>query len=238
MFRQGHFKREPRILQTDTSRVVATLVLSLLLCTVRAGQAEEQLVSHFEGRVVVEWLDGDSFTPKMRLLEDLVFYQSAGHAWRVPAGTVIDGRAMPALFVKLMGYPFDSTFRRSAVAYDHAAKSKQQGWQEAQRMFHDAALVEGVLPIEAKVMYLLLYSKASRWAVRDTRDCHGRCHRRDEELEWSPEIGDDRVISLIGWIRSEAPSLAEIESMVDKFIVQKGPHVVGRIADVKQRRDE
>lgn len=226
------------MLQTDTLRVGVTLMLSLLLCTVRAGQAEERPLSHFEGRVVVEWLDGDSFAPKMRLMEDLVFDQSTGHAWRVPAGTVIDGRSMPALFVKLMGYPFDSTYRRSAVVYDHAAKSKQQDWKDAQRMFHDAALAEGVLPIEAKVMYLLLYSKASRWAVRDTRDCHGRCHRRDEELEWSPEIGDERVVSLIGWVRSETPSLAQIETMVDKFIVQKGPHVVGRIADVKPRQNE
>lgn len=105
-------------------------------------------------------------------------------------------------------------------------------------MFYDAAITEGVLPIEAKVMYMLLNAKASRWAVRDARDCHGRCHRRDEELEWSPKVSEERVLSLIGWVRSEDPALTEIDDAVDKIIVERGPHIVGRIADVPRHEQE
>lgn len=217
--------------------MLVTVALALMAAAMLPanGFDTEPAGNRFEGRALLEWLDDDPFIPKMRLMEDLAFHQQDGNIWVVPAGSIVDGRSMPALFNKLMGHPFESGFRKAALSYDFAAKSRQHSWRDAQRMFHDATIAEGVLPIEAKVMYLLLYAKGLRWAVRNTRDCHGRCHSRDQALEWSPVVKDQQVIALVGWVRSEDPSLDEIEHSVDVVTLQKGPHVIGRIADVPKK---
>ena len=102
-------------------------------------------------------------------------------------------------------------------------------------MFYDGAVTEGILPVEAKLMYMLLNATGLRWDVRGSRDCYGRCHARDAELEWTPKVRDEQVLALISWVRAEDPSLDEIERKVHGVILEKGPHIVGRIHVVPQQ---
>ncbi len=203
----------------------ATLVFALNCAAHAAGEAEPE-GNHFYGRVVVEWVD-DPYVPLLRVVEDFYFFQRGGKVWKTPAGAIVSGRSIPPLFVQLKGHPFESGFRKTAITYDYAVMAREHPWRDADRMFYDGAVTEGVLPVEAKVMYLILYATGPRWAVSATRDCHGRCHRRDEDLAWSPQVDHEQILSLTSWIHAEDPSLDTIEQYVDKVIVQAGPHVIG-----------
>ncbi len=207
-------------------RILAAALLWSACIT--AADSGETAGGFFQGKVIVEWLD-DPYVLKMRMTQDFAFRHSDGDTWVVPANAIVDGNSLPTLFVSFIGRPFDSSFRKTALVYDHAAKSKQRSWKDAQRMFHEAAIVEGVMPVEAKVMYLLLNAAGLRWAERGDRDCYGRCHRRDANLEWSPRVRDEDVLALVSWVRSEDPSLDGIEQQVDKVIIDDSPHMIGRI---------
>ena len=204
---------------------VVTAVWSV--CVISAD-SDEVSNGSFEGKVIVEWLD-DPYVLNMRMLEELVFRPSDGKSWVVPVDAVVDGRSMPTLFVSLTGRPFNSAFRKTTLVYDYAAKSKQRSWDEAQAMFYEGALSEGVVPVEAKVIYMLLKATGLRWAERGDRDCYGRCHPRDANLEWSPRVNEEEVIALVSWVRSEDPPLDEIDRRVGKLILDDSPHMIGRI---------
>jgi hypothetical protein len=194
--------------------------------TVSIADDEEFVGGTFEGRVVPEWLD-EPFIPAMRLQEELLFRQTGGDTWVVPAGAIVDGRSMPKLFVSLIGDPFKSGFLKSAVTYDYAVKAKARRWNDAQRMFVEGSVVEGVRENDAKVMYLLLQATGSRWAVRWMSGCYGRCHAADSELGWRPRVDDEKVIALVRWVRQNDPSLQEIEQRAGEAIIETGPHIFG-----------
>lgn len=196
------------------------------MATASLADGEEFVGGMFEGRVVAEWSD-DPFFPTMRIKEELLFRQTGGDTWVVPAGATVDGRSMPKLFVSLIGDPFKSGFLKSAVTYDYAVKAKARRWNDAQRMFVEGSVVEGVHTIDARVMYMLLHATGSRWAVRWMSGCYGRCHAADSELEWRPRVDDEKVIALVTWVRQEAPSLEAIERRVGEAIIEAGPHIFG-----------
>lgn len=182
----------------------------------------------FEGKVIVEWLD-DPYVLKLRLIKDFTFHDTTG-IWVVPAGTVVDGRSLPTLFVSLAGRPFESNFRKTALVYDYAVKTQERSWEESQRMFYDGLLAEGVMPVEAKVMYMLLNATGPRWEIRGTYGCYGRCHHsRDADLRWSPRVRDDDVVALMSWVRGDNPSLDQIDRRVKQTIIEASPHMIGRI---------
>lgn len=179
---------------------------------------------HFEGKVVVEWLDDDPFQPTMRLVQDFSFRQAAGKVWQVPGGEVLKGKGMPPLFRDRIGTPFESTFRKSAVVYDYATQSMKEPWREAQTMFYEAAIAEGVMPAEAKAMYLVLQAQGSRWEVPGSR-CYGSCHGKTEKLIWRPMADDARLVDLLNWVRANDPSLEDVERRSKAAILDPGPHV-------------
>ena len=185
--------------------------------------------SGFTGRVVVEWVDDSRFVAQMRLVEELSFLQARGKTWRVPAGGRVDGRSMSPLFVRISGSAFDGGFRKSAVIYDYATKDMSQPWFEAQRMFFEASLAEGVPPIEAKVMYLLLYTTGPRWAIQGQSSCFNHCHTSVSELAWRPLIDDEPVVALVSWVRKNDPSLQEIDRRARSAILHPGPHIFGYV---------
>ena len=210
------------------TRAVAIAALLMWSLSVFADEQGRIAGGRFEGKVIVEWLD-DPYVLKMRLVNDFAFDDTTG-VWVVPAGSVVDGRSLPTLFVSLVGRPFESSFRQTAVVYDYAVKSKEHSWGDSQRMFHDGLLAEGVMPIEAKVMYMLLYATGPRWAIQGSRDCYGRCHHsRDADLRWSPKVRDDDVIALMSWVRRDDPSLDHIDQRVNQIIIEASPHMIGRI---------
>jgi hypothetical protein len=92
-------------------------------------------------------------------------------------------------------------------------------------MFYEASIVEGVLPIEAKVMFMLMNAGGSRWAERRSSNCFNSCHAGDSELSWRPLVDDDQVIALVSWVREGDPSLDEIERRVEETLLHRGPHI-------------
>jgi len=209
------------------SRLAVFLIT--LACACGAAIADD--VARFEGRIVLEWLDEIPFVAAMRMVEPFAFTQQDGTVWVVPAGGVVDGRAIPPLFVSVMGLPFDGGFRKTAVVYDYAAKDQKQSWQDAQRMFFEGSITEGILPIEAKVMYTLLNATGSRWEVRDAGTCFSQCHTGNSELVWRPVFDDEPVIALVSWVRQDDPSLEEIEQRVSGVILHPGPHTFGYVRE-------
>lgn len=207
---------------------ILLLIVLVAFCAkdARFADGEEFVSGTFEGRVVLERLDAPFF-PTMRLKEELLFRQTGGGTWVVPANAIVDGRSMPKLFFSLIGHPFESGFLKTAITYDYAVKAKVRRWTDAQRMFVEGVVVEGVATIEAKAMYMLLHATGSRWAVRWTSGCYGRCHAADSELEWRPRVDDEQVIALVRWVRQEDPSLEDIDRRVGEAIIEAGPHIFG-----------
>lgn len=190
---------------------------------VLAAEAEKTDLGSFKGRVVVEWLD-DPFVPTMRLVEPFAYEQAKGKVWKVPQGYVIKGRGMPPLFRDLIGQPFYGGFRKASIVYDHATQDMRQPWDEAQLMFLEASMAEGVNESEAKAMYMLLRVQGSRWEVPGSR-CYGSCHGKTEPLLWRSTVDEAVVSELLGWVRRENPSLLQIEQLAETAVLERGPHV-------------
>lgn len=178
----------------------------------------------FDGKVVVEWLDDNPFVFSMRLVRDFSFTQAKGKVWTVPAGQMLDGRGIPPLFLERFGQPFDGGFRKSAVVYDHATRVMTETWRDAQRMFLEASVAEGVPASEAKAMYLVLIAQGSRWEVAGSR-CYGSCHGKTVPLEWRPLIDETRLGELLNLVRATDPPAEDLERMAQPAILDRGPHV-------------
>ena len=177
----------------------------------------------FEGRVVIERLD-EGFVPSMRVVEDFGFRQAKGKVWKVRRGEVFDGKGMPPLLCDLLGSPYEGSFRNAAMVYESATQRMTEKWDEAQRMFFEAAVAEGVAVRDAKVMYLLLAVQGSRWEVPGSR-CFGSCHGVSGPLEWRPVINEARTAELVNWVRTADPKLDEIDRRAQSAIRAKGPHI-------------
>lgn len=196
----------------------------LIVFTVCSGLVLAADTGRFHGRVIVEWVDDSPFIASMRLVEEFSFQQANGKSWVVPAQTTVDGRFAPPLFTRLVGHPFEGGFRKAAIVYDYVSGDMTQPWSEAQRMFYEASVVEGILPIEAKVMYMLMNAAGSRWAERRSSSCFSSCHTGDHDLVWRPLVDDDPVVALVSWVRQSDPSLDEIDQRVGETLIYAGPH--------------
>ena len=203
---------------------MACLVSALAIAGAPGTGANGAGQGGFEGRVVVEWLD-DAFVPSMRAVEDFGFRQAKGKFWKVARGQVFDGKGMPPLFCDLAGPPYEGRFRKSAMVYESATQARAEKWDEAQRMFFEAAVAEGVAAREAKVMYLLLALQGSRWEVLGSSRCFGSCHGVSGPLEWRPVIDEAKTGELVNWVRADDPKLEEIELRAQSTIRAKGPHI-------------
>jgi hypothetical protein len=217
---------------TGGSSANRSMTLLFVLAMVCGGAVFAAQEARFDGRIIVEWVDDNEFVASMRLVKNFSFTQANGKTWPVPAGSIVDGRSMSPLFVRLSGHPFEGGFRRTAVVYDHAAKQQSQPWQEVQQMFFEGSVTEGILPIEAKVMYLLVNATGPRWVVRGESSCFNQCHHTgDPELVWRPLVDDDPVVALVSWLREEDPSLEDIGQRVSDVILHPGPHIFGHVRD-------
>ena len=215
--------------RTMVALVTGVMFAAITALPYEANSAREDGLtdSKFVGSGQIEKLDDDSFVPHFRLIDELGFEQADGEVWVTPSNAIVDGRSVPLLFNKLIGNPFDLDFRKTAITYDFAVKSKFHPWKSAQRMFYDGAVTEGVDPVKAKVMYTLLSASGSRWAQHSPDGCFNRCHNRFKELEWRPTVNEQQLISLLDWVRKENPSLDEIDQQANKAILDQGPHIMG-----------
>jgi len=212
-----------------TFEMRSKLLLFLALAAFCSGGLVAAAEARFNGRIVLQWVEENQFVAALQLVEDFSYTRANGEAWVVPAGAVVDGRSMSPLFVQLSGHPFEGGFRKAAVVYDYATKQMSQPWQDAQHMFFEGSVTEGTLPIEAKVMYLLLNATGPRWVVRGKSSCFDQCHTGASELAWRPLVDDDPVIALVSWVRDDDPSLDEIDKRVSDVILHPGPHIFGYV---------
>src|SRR5262245_34093100 len=114
----------------------------LLLVAALSCSAAER--GHFVGKVMLEWLDDDPFIQRMRLLEDFGFQDARGKTWIADKGAVLDGRSLPLLFRDTFGLPFEGTYRKTSVLYDHYCRTMSEPWRDVHRMFYFASVTEGV----------------------------------------------------------------------------------------------
>ena len=219
-----------RLFQT-AALFVSIVAIAAVAWTLRARAANpgESVVGSFDGQGVLERLEDDPFIPRFRLIGELRFQQSGGQVWVTPASTILDGRSVPTVFVQLFGHPLESGFSRAAVSYDYAVKKKDSAWEQTQRMFYEAAVTEGIAPDDAKAMYTVLSASGTRWALHGPNSCFSRCHVSETELEWRPRVDHDKLVSLLSWVRSENPSLDEIDHRAAQTIIEKGPHIFGNL---------
>ena len=201
------------------------IVSVLIVFAVFSGLVLAAEKGRFHGRVILEWVDDSPFIATMQLVEEFSFKQADGKSWVVPAQATVDGRFAPPLFTHLMGHPFEGGFRKTAIVFDYVVKDMTEPWPEAQRMFFEASVVEGVLPIEAKVMFMLMNAGGTRWAERRSSSCFSSCHVGKSELSWRPLVDDEQVVALLSWVRQADPSLQEIERRVDETLLHPGPHI-------------
>jgi hypothetical protein len=136
----------------------------------------------------------------------------------------VKGTGLPPLFRDLIGQPFDGAFRKSSIVYDYVTHKMTEPWDDAQHMFLDASVAEGVTQAEAKAMYMLLRAQGSRWEVPDSK-CYSHCHGKGTPLLWRPLVDEAVVGELLGWVRRNNPSLAEIEQRAQTAMLYPGPHV-------------
>jgi hypothetical protein len=203
---------------------IDVLVLSL---GASAADTVEPVIGSFDGEAGLERLDDDPFVAEFKLIGELRFRQAIGEVWETPPNTILDGRSVPTLFVQLFGHPLESEFPKTAISYEYAVKMKTRSWEEAQRMFYEAAVTEGIAPEEAKVMYTVLSASGSRWALHGSSSCFTRCHVSEEELEWRPRVDHEKLVALLGWVRAENPKLDAIDQRASAAIIEKGPHIFG-----------
>lgn len=177
----------------------------------------------FQGGMVVESIE-DPFVPAIRIVEDFSYRDITGKLWPVTRGQVFDGKTLPTLFRDIGGPPYEGRFRMSPAVYESAAQRKTDNWKEAQRMFLEASLTEGMATRDAKVLYLLLVIQGTRWEVPGS-GCFGVCHMKSVPLEWRPVIDETRTAELVDWVRASDPVPEEMDVRGQSAIRAPGPHI-------------
>ncbi|MDA1331123.1 MAG: DUF1353 domain-containing protein [Proteobacteria bacterium] len=120
----------------------------------------------------------NSFVEQYQTTSELIYRQADGRVWVTPAGSVVDGRGFPRLFIDLFGSGLSSHFVKTAISYDYAVKSKHHPWIAAQNMVYEAMQTEGATQAEANLTFMLLRATGTRWAIKGPSDsrCFSRCH--------------------------------------------------------------
>jgi Protein of unknown function (DUF1353) len=178
---------------------------------------------NFLGNPAVERVE-DPFVAAIRVVEDFGYRDSGGKLWPVSRGQIFDGRGLPTLFRDVGGPPYEGELRKSVVVYESATQKKTENWQQAQRMFFEASLSEGLAAQDTKVLYLLLAIQGTRWEVPGS-GCFGVCHMTSVPLEWRPVVDEARSTELVKWVRDSDPTLEDIDLRAQSAIRAPGPHI-------------
>lgn len=178
----------------------------------------------FEGELRIESVD-TSFETAVRLMENFAYRDSKGKVWQAERDQVFDGAGFPPLFRDVIGSPLESAHPKSGIVYEAMTQKMRDNWEGSRRMFLEAAIAEGVEPVEAKVMYFLLGVQGSRWETPDSR-CFGSCHVPGKPLYWRPVVKEPRVVRLVDWVRKTNPPIEDIDRAIAPAIRVMGPHIV------------
>jgi hypothetical protein len=153
---------------------------------------------------------------RMKLLADVIYKDSAGLEWPVPAGWEVDGASIPPAAWSFIGGPFEGKYRDASVIHDYYCDKKSRPWQAVHLVFHDAMLCCGVKQGQARLMYGAVYVFGPRWTLLS-----GQGLEDPDALivDYMPVFEKADVAELRKWIATEQPSPAEIRSRIDQVEV-------------------
>lgn len=106
---------------------------------------------------------------RMTLLEDLVYEDSHGYAWKAKTGLVIDGASIPRAFWTLVGSPFNGQYRLASIVHDYYCDNRHATWEATHRMFYQACRCAGESRIHAKVLFYAVWNFGPKWSPDGSR---------------------------------------------------------------------
>lgn len=79
-----------------------------------------------------------------------------GRSFVIPAGFESDGASVPRFFWRIVCPPTDPQAVRAGVAHDWIYRTQPEGWtrEEADKMFYDLLVEDGMLRCRARLAYL------------------------------------------------------------------------------------
>lgn len=180
----------------------------------------------------------------VQLVKPFGYTDPGGVAWDVPKGAKVDGASIPRPLWSIIGGPFEGRYRKASVIHDWFCDRRSRPWKDVHRVFFHAMITSRVASVQAKVMYAGVYLAGPRWSetvvhnVRiRTRDgiagqpgplykpefgIEGLPIRHDIEKRvvtetYLPEVSQGQLEELVREVRSQDPSLAEIERIADRL---------------------
>lgn len=178
---------------------------TLLLNSVVIESAKSNDLGNFEGKLIVEALqDGRD----MIVQQQLIFIDTSGEKWVVPAGSETDGASVPRAAWFLFP-PFSGKYRIAAVVHDRYCQTRDKPWRKVHRMFYDAMLAAGVDRKSAATMYAAVYTFGPRWSIFGPKRGIANNPNLDQEKQ------NNATIDLAQWIELNNPSLDEIDARVN-----------------------
>jgi Protein of unknown function (DUF1353) len=171
---------------------------------------------YYSGPVDARWdIDGRNMT----VLHEVRYIDPKGVVWIAPAGSKVDGASIPRSLWSFMGGPFEGKYRNASVLHDVAYDNKSRPWQDADRMFYNAMRCSGVGPIEAKTMYYSLYRFGRHWKFSIKRAKAVKPNSAEppesEEIPRATAVSPQEVDAIQQWVRTNNPSLNQIEARAD-----------------------
>jgi hypothetical protein len=147
--------------------------------------------------------------------EKLTFIDSNNVEWVAPKGTLTDGASVPRYALWVTDGRYHENFLKAAVVHDAYCQGVNETrcpdqyhskpWQEVHRMFYDACIACGTLPMKAKIMYFAVWAFGPTWNDPD----------RDAQ-----DVADDMAILAVSagkrWIEENDPTINKIEAEAEK----------------------
>ena len=199
---------------STTVRVVFTIAIYFSFVVLTSTSSFAQ--GSFEGRVVVEWLVGETPERNMRLVEPFAYIDPKMKKWIVPTGAVINGASIPESLWSLVGSPYTGNYRRASVVHDYYCGTKTETWEDVHLMFYNAMIAGGVGEIQAKLFYAAVYARGPRWKRMLSKNLEGR-----DEMITVPLIAkvDQSFLEQTSeWIKAANPSIGDINKRLDSGI--------------------
>lgn len=165
----------------------------------------------FIGKVIVEWLDGES-DRDMVLLEDFGFRDSSGKLWLAPKGTKVDGASIPRLFWTLVGSPYTGRYRRASIVHDYYCQTRAEPWEAVHRMFYDASIAAGESSSRALTMYAAILAKGPRWQALVIKGMIGG--DSNVIMDVAPAVSDAEALSIVDQAVANTTDPDEVERRV------------------------
>ena len=102
-------------------------------------------------------------TPRVRLLEPLVWADADGREHSVPQGFESDGATIPRWAGWCVGAPLEGPYRRAAILHDWQCIVEREPHLVVHRRFHEAMLADFVPPPLAWLFFAVVRVLGPRW---------------------------------------------------------------------------